>query len=202
MDEEKRYTRFGFRIKWADREIEYYGDSVSDVFKTVFEHVKSVPVSGVQPTQAPMQIPAEAPTIPETPKPTVPLGAESDRIAREARVSEEQVMSVIEFMKSPEFPNLVPFLPKHPSSQDAVLLVSYALQVGLQKTPIEVSNLKKLLKGPNGYPLPGNEFGLILADFRRTGILIASQTRGQYKPFTLSSKGLGRARKLLKTTEK
>jgi len=200
MSEEKKHVS-GFRIKWADREIEYYGDSAQDVFKTVFDYVKSVPISYVQPSG---QISAEPPAMPsaETPKLVTAEGVEYERIANDAQVKKEQVLTVIKFERREGFSELVPYLPGHPEIRDAVVLVSYAIQVGLQKTPIEVTYLKKLLKEPNGYPLPGNELGEILKDFRKTGITIASQIKGRYKPFTLSKKGLERARKLLKITGK
>ena len=162
MNEEKRYAKSGFRIKWADREIEYYGDSVLDVFNNVFEHVKNIPVGVFQPTQAPVSTPAvEVAT--QQPSTSIPLqDIELDRISKDAKVSKEQILKVIKFQKSEGFSELVPYLPMHPSSRDAAILVTYALQVGLQKAPIEFSYLKKVLKGPNGYPLPSNELGLSL----------------------------------------
>jgi hypothetical protein len=200
MKEEKKCT--GFRVKWADREIEYYGESASDVFNKVFEHVKSIPVGVVQPS--PIQGPSETQqTTTQKQQPSIPVeGAEYKRIANDAKTPVENVPKTIEFKKIKEFSELVPFLPKHPVNRDAVVLVSYALQVGLQKTQIEVSYLKKLLKGPNGYPLPGNEYGVILKDFRNYNLIIASQTVDRNKPFTLSKKGLNRARKLLKSNQK
>jgi len=196
MSEEKKH---GFRIKWADREIEYYGDSVQEVFETVFNYVKNVPISYVQPTQ-----PSGPPTIQptETPTPIIAEGVEYERLANDAQVTKEQVLAVIKFVKRNGFSDMVPYLPGHPEIRDAVVLVSHAIQVGLQKTPIEVTYLKKLLKGPNGYPLPGNQLGEILRDFRKTDVTIASQIKGRYKPFTLGKKGLDRARKLLKATGK
>lgn len=198
MNEEKKHA-YGFRIKWADREIEYYGDSVQEVFNTVFEYVKSVPISYVQQVQPLGQISA-GPTIPlaETPAPTIVEGEEYERLVKDAGVTREQLLTAIKFEKRQGFSGLVPYLPKHPEESDAALLVSYALQVGLQKTPIEVADLRAILKGPNGYPLPGNQLGRILENFRRTDVTIASQTQARYKPFTLSTKGLDKARKLLK----
>ncbi|MEM3581106.1 MAG: hypothetical protein QXH40_07230 [Candidatus Bathyarchaeia archaeon] len=198
MSENKKEFRSGFRIKWADREIEYYdesGKSVLDVFNKVFEHIKGIPVGVTQ-----FMTPPSAPTpqIGITNKQTLIEGDEYDRIAKDANVAKEDVVKVIKFEKSQDFPDLVPFLPMHPNTTDAVRLVCYAIQVGLQKTPIEVSYLKKILKGPNGYPLPGRELGLILANFRRNDVIIASQTKGKYKPFTLSTKGIEQTRELLK----
>jgi hypothetical protein len=199
MSEEKRATS-GFKIKWADREIEYYGDSVPEVFKTVFDHVKSVPITYAQQAQPSAQEPMRPPStlIAETRTPAAVEGDEYERIAKDAEVTKDQVLGAIKFEKRDKFPTLVPYLPKHPDLRDAVVLVSYAVQVGLQKTPIEVSYLKVLLKGPNGYPMPGNELGLILMDFREGDVIIASQTQRRNKPFTLSTKGIDRARKLLK----
>lgn len=196
MNEEKRHMSHGFRIKWADREIEYYGESVLEVFNTVFDYVKSVPITYTQLTQPSTATPTVSST--EAPTPIVVEGEEYERLAKDAQVSKEQVLNVIKFDKREGFPELVPYLPGHPEIRDAVVLVSYSLQVGLQKTPIEVTYVKKVLKGPNGYPLPGNELGVILRDFRNTDVTIASQIKGHYKPFTLGKKGLERARKLLK----
>lgn len=199
MSEEKKHV-YGFRMKWADREIEYYGDAVKEIFKEVFEHLKTVPITYVQTTQAPTgQMPATTPT-------TVPLEAsvviediEYERLANDAKVSRQEILEVIEFRKTDLFPELIPFLPKHPDIRDAILLASYAMQVGLQKNQVQVSYLKKVLKGPNGYPMPGREFGLILEDLRKQHVIIASGTQKRNKPFSLSSKGLGRTRKLIKT---
>jgi hypothetical protein len=204
MGEEKKTTQFGFKIKWADREIEYYGDSVLDVFNKVFEHVISVPITLAQPAQGLTQTsaPAHEVAISTGPKPAVTGGDEYDRISKDAKISKEEILKFIKFEKRDDFEGIIPILPKHPESRDAVRLVSYALQVGLQQTPIEVSYLKRLLKGPNGYPLPGNELGLILADFRTGDVLIASQTQGRNKPFSLSTKGLDQARDLFKADKK
>jgi len=200
MSENRKEFRSGFRIKWADREIEYYdesGKSVQDVFNMVFEHVKSIPVQAVQFITTTPSVPTPQTVVSEE-KPVLTEGDEYDRIAKDAGVSKEDVIKVIKFEKREDFPELVPFLPMHPNTPDAVRLVCYAIQVGLQKTPIEVSYLKKILKGPNGYPLPGRELGIILANFRRDDVIIASQTNGKYKPFTLSTKGIKQARELLK----
>lgn len=200
MSEEKRVAN-GFRIKWADIEIEYYGDSVPEMFRIVFEHVKNVPISSAQPVQ-PQGQKTIVPATTSPPAETVSTVGESDaykRVADDAQVTEEQVLSVIKFEKRPNFPQLVPCLPAHPVTRDAVMLVSYALQLGLQKTQIELPDVKKLLR-EIGYPLPGNELGLILADFRATDVTIASQTKGRNKPFSLSTKGLEKARNLVKTS--
>jgi hypothetical protein len=198
MTEEKKHAS-GFRVKWADREIEYYGDSVQEVFESVFSHVKSVPINYVQQSQPTVQISTEPSAMQplRTPTPTGAEGVEYGRLVIDSKATKEQVSAVIKFEKRSGFSEFVPYLPGHPEARDAVVLVSYAVQVGLQKTPIEVTYLKKLLKGPNGYPLPGNMLGMILKDFRNADVTIASQVKGRYKPFTLGKKGLERARKLL-----
>jgi hypothetical protein len=198
MSEEKKQT-LGFKIRWADREIEYYGDSAQEVFNRVFEHVKSVPITYVQPVHPPEQMPNVSTTIvSEKPAATVE-GGEEDRIIKDAQITREQLLANIKFEKREGFSELVPCLPRHPAEIDAVILVTYALQVGMQKSPIEVKDLRAILKGPNGYPLPGNQLGLILQNFRYSDVTIASQAQERYKPFTLSTKGLERARNLLKT---
>lgn len=199
MNEEKRAT-YGFKIKWADREIEYYGDSVAEMFRIVFDHVKSAPITYVQPVQPSAQVSMRPPSttvITETP-PAIVEDDEYNRIMKDAQVTKDQVLSVIRFEQRAGFSEPIPCLPGHPQIRDAVVLVSYALQLGFQKTQIEVAEFKKILR-EDGYPLPGNELGLILRDFRNSGVTIASQTKGQYKPFTLGKKGLERARNLLKT---
>lgn len=203
MSEEKKHTS-GFRIKWADREIEYYGNDVSEVFKAVFDYVKNAPITYIQPSQPSGQILTAPPTTPPSDRqqPRIVEGEEYERIVRDAGVTEEQLLTTIKFEKREGFSELVPYLPKHPEEADAVILVSYALQVGLQKTPIKVIDLRAILKGPNGYPLPGNQLGKILENFRNTDTTIASQTQERYKPFTLSTKGLNRARKLLQNSGK
>jgi hypothetical protein len=201
MVEEKKQNQCGFRMKWADREIEYYGDSVLDVFNKVFEHVKSVPIMLIQPNQAATSIPVPDAGVCREQEPAALDVDEYVRISNDAKISKEEVVKIIRFEKREGFQDFVPFLPTHPDlDRDAVRLVTYAQQVGLQRTPIELSYLKKLLKGPNGYPLPGRALGLILEDFRRENVVIASQTQGRNKPFSLSEKGLKQARELLRET--
>ena len=199
MTENKNEMRTGFRIKWADREIEYFGESALDVFKEVFEHVKSVPITYAPAGQVSPQTTTSMSQITtfEKQKATPVKGDEYSRISKDANIPIEKVSKVIQFVKRNGFQEVIPFLPEHPDSRDAVRLVCYALQVGLQKTPIEVSYLKKILKGPNGYPLPSRELGLILKGFRRDRVIIASQTQKRNKPFTLSKKGIDQARTLL-----
>lgn len=186
-----------FRIKWADREVEYYGDEAKAAYDELIEHVKSIPIQAVTPTPTPSSMPT--PTPPPAPQPPVTKDKELELISRDSRVPIEQLAQLIEFKSFKGFPELVPYLPRHPEARDAALLACYAIQVGLQKSPIEVSYLKKILTGPNGYPLPGNAFGLILLNFRRRDWTITSQTKGKYKPFTLSSDGgLEAAREFLR----
>lgn len=199
MSEKEKNSRSGFRIKWADREIEYYGDSVADVFRVVFDHVKSTPLmagESIQQTQTQMQ---QVEVSREGKPATALFKMEYSRISKDAHISTEQVIKTIKFETRKDFAEPVPILPAHPESQNAVMLVSYAIQVGLQKTPIQTAYLKKLLKGPNGYPLPGSEFGRILDNLRKTDIAIASHTVGRHKPFSLSKKGLEKVRELLKS---
>jgi len=201
MSKEKEIPQRGFRIKWADREVEYYGDATKEVFDMVFEHVKSTPITFVQLTKPPEQTPTEVPTPPtssEPPKPTTAVTQEYNRIINDAKVTQEQLLAHIKFEKREGFTDFIPYLPKHPKDRDAIILVSYGLQVGLQMTQIDVTYLRKLLKGPNGYPFPGNQLGKILENFRDAGVTISSQTQARYKPFTLSTKGLDKARELLK----
>jgi len=205
MSEEKKQTS-GFKIKWADREIEYYGDNAPDVFKTVFEYVKSAPITNVPSvppsTQPPTQPLTQPPTQEAMKPPTSTVeGDVYERIMKDAEVTKEQVLSAIKFEKRAGFSESIPCLPSHPHVRDAVVLVSYALQLGFQRTLIEVADLKKILR-EDGYPLLGSELGLILRDFRRDNVTITSQTKGQYKPFSLANKGLDRARNLLKTGSK
>jgi len=192
MDEDKSNLRSGFRIKWGDREVEYYGDAAKEVFAEVFSTMRNMPtpaqhISNIQgtekiePQQAPKQFENEV----------------YDRIAKDVGTSVEKVKQVIKLEERKGFPDLVPVLPTHPDVRHAVRLVGYAIQVGEQKSPIEVSYLKDMLKKVNGYPLAGREFGLILQDFRKSDAIIASKTQERNMPITFSTKGLEEARKIL-----
>lgn len=198
MSEEKKHA-YGFRIKWADREIEYYGDSAEDIFKEVFEHVKGIPIASLY--EPPTPQPKEGQKAPTSETLKHAEGEEYDRIVRESKISKEEIVKIIEFRRDTKYETPAPFLPKHPTEiEDAVLLVSYALQVGFQQTSVDVSYLKKLLRDPNGYQLPSRTLGRILDNLRRKNWLLASQAKkGRNKPFTLSEDGLEEARKLLKT---
>lgn len=193
MNEEKKSR---FRIKWADREVEYYGDEAKAAYDELIAHVKSIPIS-VSALPIPGAQSAPSPTI-APPSPSA-RGRELELVSNDSRIPQEQLGQLIEFRTVKDFNELVPFLPRHPENEDATLLISYALQVGLQKSQIEVSYLKKILEGPNGYPLPGRTLGLILLSFRNRKWTITSQTKGRYKPFSLSSDGgLEAARELLR----
>lgn len=200
MTEEKKTTD-GFRIKWADREIEYHGDSALELFKTVFEHVKSVPTTHVSAIQPQIQ---SAPHEPTKPSISSIGSTEFDRIVLDSKVPKEQIAKIIELRKDTKYKTPVPFLPKHPKEEEAALLISYVLQVELQQTPIDVSYLKDLLQDPNGYQLPGRAFGLVLQDIRdyKHWILASQAKKGRNKPFSLSEDGLVEARRLLKVNEK
>ncbi len=200
MSEEK-IAKCGFKIKWADKEIEYYGDDASALFKSVFEHVKNIPVAHIQPSPPTKETPLtpQAGTLEATPA-LVTEGEEYDRIMKDADATKEQVLRLVKFEKRKDFSEMIPCLPSHPPTRDAVVLISYALQLGLRKTQIEVTDLKKIMR-EDGYPLLGHELGSILADFRRDNVTITSQTKGLYKPFSLGTKGLNRARMLLKSSE-
>jgi hypothetical protein len=192
MNEEKKSR---FRIKWADREVEYYGDEAKAAYDDLIAHVKSIPIGVMTPP-----IPGAPPAPPTSaPPPPSAKGRELELISNDSRIPLEQLGQLIEFRTVKDFNEPVPFLPRHPENEDATLLISYALQVGLQKSQIEVSYLKKILEGPNGYPLPGRTLGLILLNFRNRKWTITSQTKGRYKPFSLSSDGgLEAARELLR----
>jgi hypothetical protein len=186
-----------FRIKWADREVEYYGDQAKAAYDDLIEHVKSIPIQTVASTLTPSPLPTPSPT--PSPQPPVVESKEMGLISRDCGIPIGQLSQLLEFKEFEGFPELVPYLPRHPENGDATLLVFYALQVGLQKSQLEVSYVKKILSEPNGYPLPGRAFGLILQDFRQRNWTITSQTRGKYKPFTLSADGgLAAARELLR----
>lgn len=199
MSEEKKQIA-GFKIRWADREIEYYGDSIQDVFRTVFEHVKNVPIANAPPAQP--RIPSGPQEPVKTPI-TTDESTEFDRIVLDSKLTKERIAKIIELKKIAKYKTLAPFLPKHPKMEEAALLISYVLQVELQQTPIEVSYLRDLLQDPNGYQLPGRAFGLVLQDIRdyKHWILASQAKKGRNKPFTLSEQGLEEAKRLLKADE-
>jgi hypothetical protein len=194
MSNDKDNSRLGFRIKWGDKEIEYFGESSKDVFITVFDYVKGAPN-----------------TISDFKKPEGTLSAESPtkdnnadfegykRISVDSGVSLEQAQKIIRFERRPDFKELVPVLPTHPPEEpDAARLVAYALQVGMQKTQIELALFKKILIGPNNYPFPGSSLGLILQHFREANFVQASTAQGRNRPFNLTKSGLDLARDFIR----
>lgn len=195
MSENSNTNRSGFRIKWGDREVEYFGDSVKEVFSEVFDYVKNAP----QQTGSNVVTTPPATSSGKQEAISVPMELDSiyTRIANDASLKKEQVMAEIKFEKRDGFSELVPILSRHPAVRDAIRLIGYSIQLGTQKTPMDVSYLKDLVVKANGYSLPGNEFGVILRDFRNAGALIASKTQERYMPITFSKKGLDDARLLL-----
>ena len=113
---EEKSPKFGFKIKWADREVEYYGESVKEVFEDVFEYVKSIPISTVMPTPSTKELKVEHKSPLESQKTSV-QGTEYDRLARDSGLTKEQVAKVIEFKNTPAYDTLVPFLPNEPRIQ-------------------------------------------------------------------------------------
>ncbi len=189
-------NRSGFRIKWGDKEVEYFGDSVKELFSEVFNYIKNAPQQAGSTVVTPPAPPAPVTNEDKQGAISVPLEFDSvyARIANDASLKKEQVMAEIKFEKREGFTELVPILSKHPSVRDAIRLIGYSIQVGTQKTPIEISYLKDLAVKANGYSLPGSEFGIILRDFRKAGAIIASKTQENYMPITFSKKGLDDAR--------
>jgi hypothetical protein len=183
----------GFRIKWADKEVEYYGPSAQQNFDKVMDLIK------IAKDEKTKEVPPVTTSL-DTSSPNIQAvdSPAYERISKDAKISEEQVKKAISFEKRDGFEGLVPILPEHPETRDAIRLIIYALQVGIQKTPVEISYLKDVLMKVNGYPLPGSELGWALQDFRKTNTTITSQTQGRNMPVTLSTKGLDIAREYLK----
>ena len=195
MSSDKTSPNNGFRIKWGDKEIEYFGDSSKDLFVTVFNYIKGMPI----PTRDAGQKEPEQPSV------VVTASAISDadfegykRIATDTGVSTAQIQKVLTFEKRPDFPDFVPMLVSHPKDRDAVRLAAYALQVGLQKNPIEWTEFKKILCGANNYQFPGNTLGSIFVDFRKSNFVSASTAQGRNKPFCLTKEGLDLTRELIR----
>ena len=80
MTEERKNAHSGFRIKWADKETEYYGDSVQEVFKEVLDHIKNLPVQGS--TTGEPSTEKQQETDPPTPRGPPAEGRENDQIVR------------------------------------------------------------------------------------------------------------------------
>jgi hypothetical protein len=182
MSEEKKSK---FRIKWADREVEYYGDEAKAAYDDLIAHVKSVPIQGmiVTPPQAPT-------TTPPSSQPPATENRELALISRDSGIPIEQLGQLLQFRKVDGFSELVPFLPRRlEEDADATLVVVYALQVGLQKHQLEVLYVKRVMSEVNGYQLPSNRFGEILKNFRSSNWTITAQTGGRYRPFSLSADG-------------
>ncbi len=188
----------GFRIKWADKEVEYFGDGAKETFDRVFDLLKNLPTNGDQSTEMKEAIVKEKVTQNnQTINDQV-----YDRLLKDAKVPKEQFTGIISLEKRDGVEGLVPILPAHPSPVDAVRLIVYTIQVGLQKTPVEISYLKDILKKANGYPLAGDELGEVLKNLRRQDATITSQTQGRNMPITLSTKGLEQARLLINKNNK
>ncbi len=174
-----------FRIKWADREVEYYGDEATTLYKDIIEYVKSIPISAVIAKTAPL----ESQPSHTTDQSLNAKNKELQLISKDCGVSTDQLSDILQFNVFEGFQEEVPHLPKHPEEENAALLVCYALQVGLQKQWLEVAYIKDILTQVNGYPLPGRKLGRILESFRNKKWTITSQTKGRYKSFCLSSDG-------------
>jgi len=187
--------RSRFRIKWADREVEYCGDEAKLLYENLIEYVKSIPI----PTATTTAVSLES-RPPVMPQPSVVTeNKELQLISNDCGIPVEQLADLVQFKTFKGFKEAVPYLPRHPRVEDATLCVCYALQVGLQKEWLEVAHIKDVLTQVNGYPLPGRTFGLILQDLRNRRWTIASGTKEKYKPFCLSSNGgLAAARDLMR----
>lgn len=195
MTEEKKQS--GFRVKWGDKEIEYYGESSKDEFEKVFSYFQTT-----KPAESTESVSQPDNSVSSLGKQSEAFGQEYQRLSKDSGLPVSEIAKKIKFEKKNEFPHAIPSLPDHPELVDAVRLITYSLQVGVQKPQVEVSQLKLILKDPNGYPVPGRELGLILADFRESDVIIASQAQARNKPFCLSTKGLSQARELLKIAKK
>ena len=117
------------------------------------------------------------------------------KILRDTGVSIEQLTKNILFQKHPEFQDHIPMLPLHPPQRQAVRLVTYALQVGLEQPQIRLRQLKKIL-ALNSYSFPGSALGSILVDFRRSDFASAdSADQHRNRPLFLTETGLEITRK-------
>lgn len=189
MSEQKPQN--GFKIKWENKEIEYYGESVKVEFEKLVNYLMS--------TKPSVPITPNSPdNHTEQPEENNDFSQEYERLSMDSGLPKENIMRLVRFEKRKEFSYVIPVLPAHPDLPKAIRLIVYGLQVGLQKSQVEVSQLKLILKGPNGYPIPGRQLGLVLQDFRESDVIIASHTQGRNKPFCLSTKGLQQAKELLK----
>lgn len=188
-----------FKIKFYQIEFEYSGKNAEQIFEKVFEFVKSLPLPKIENiTKSDIQNPSsdsdstnQKQNLPEENKPNY-------FIAKDSQMDIDEINQLIIFKKEPAVPYDTPILHNHPNDlEDAIVLITYAIQMGLQKFPIELVDLKKILK-INGYALVGRNLGEALVSLRRKNYMTASQTKGQYKPHTLVKEGIERARLLLK----
>ena len=184
--------QLGFRIKWGNKEIEYFGDSSKDLFRTVFEYVQKNPETGIIES-----LPIFNDRLGEVKfKGEMPIDSNVDfegyqRICVDTGVSVEQLQKVLTFQKRPDSEDWVPILTAHPAQRDAIRIVAYALQVGLQQAQIDLAVFKRILSEFNKYPLPDNSLGSILVDFRRSGFVVSSSAvQHRNRPFSLTEEGL------------
>jgi len=199
MSEEKKSR---FKIKWADREVEYYGDEAKAAFDSLIEHVKSVPIQVVAPPQTSHITPPS--TTPLSPQPPIGENKELALVSRDSAIPVEQLGQVLQFRTQEGFRERVPFLPRRLDEEsDAALVVCYALQVGLQQQQLQFLYVKRVLSEINGYQLVGNRFGEIIAEFRRKHLTITHMTGESYRPFSLSADGgLDAAREILRRLQR
>jgi len=89
-------------------------------------------------------------------------------------------------------------LPSHPPQRQAVRLITYALQVGLEQSYVNIHNLKKIL-ALNNYVFPGSSLGSILVDFRRSGFVEAAKGKQRRnRQLKLTDNGLEMVRRLIR----
>jgi len=197
MSSDKGTAQLGFRLKWGDKEVEYFGDESKDVLRTVLEYVKSGPDAGTL---------KDMPVIIKKRNKKEPFDADLNntdfegytKILHDTGVSIEQLSKTIFFQKHPEFEGHIPMLPTHPPQRQAVRLVTYALQVGLEQPQIRLRHLKKIL-ALNSYSFPGSSLGSILVDFRRSGFASAdSVDQHRNRPLFLTETGLEMARNYIR----
>jgi hypothetical protein len=198
MAGEKGSTQLGFRIKWGDKEIEYFGDASKDLLRAVLDCVKNSP-DAVNMKDIPIIVdnPGES-------NPKHDLGIDDPdfegykRILVDTGVSFEQLQKTLIFQRKPDFEDYVPMLPAHPPQRQAVRLVTYAMQVGLEHPQVNLRLLKKVLS-VNNYPFSGSALGSILVDFRRSGFVEAAKgEQRRNRPLNLTESGLEMVRRLIR----
>ena len=197
MASNKGSAPLGFRVKWGDKEIEYFGDANKDLLRAVLDYVKSSPDAAAlkdMPIIVNKQGEVEL-------KDELAIDNDLDfdgykRILVDTGVSIEQLQKTVTFQIKPDFEDYVPILPSHPAQRQAVRLVTYALQVGLEQPHVELRQLKKIL-ALNNYAFPIGSLGSILVDFRRSGFVSAySAKQRRNRPLGLTENGLEIATKL------